>query len=345
MESSTPDPTAATPEAAAEPVVTPEAVPAREPVVTPEAAPAPEAAVTPEPVATPEPEATPEPAVMPEAPSAPEAAVTPEPAPPVAPVPSLSLDETMAVEPSAPDLEAVASEPSAGQTDAPSVDFDLWDSGSYASTLAQEGYGQPTPSAPAPSAPEPPASSYQQPAGAAGYPPATPSAQTTPYAQSTPYAQPNPYAEPGPYQASPYQQANAYQQNPYAEPNPYAPVPYGAAPSGALTPDQERTWASAAHWSALVASLIGLGFLGPLLVYLIQGPKSAWVKAQAAESLNFEITFIISMIASVILMLVGVGFVTAVAFPIIWLVFRIIATVATAQGRDYRYPINIRMVK
>lgn len=257
---------------------------------------------------------------------------TPDPVTEPERVPSLSLDETVAAVPPAPDLDAVVAESPAGSPDPEPVGFDLGDGG-YAETLAQQSYGQPTPSAAAQPAPEPAAGNYQQP-GPAPYPQATPYPQAAPYAQ-TPYAQQDPYA-----QANPYAQTN-----PYAEQNPYAPVPYVATRPGTLSPDEERTWASAAHWSALVASLVGVGFVGPLLVYLIQGPKSAWVKAQAAESLNFEITFIISMIASFILMLVAVGFVTVFVFPIVWLVFRIIAAVATAQGRDYRYPVNIRMVK
>jgi uncharacterized Tic20 family protein len=247
-------------------------------------------------------------------------------------VPSLSLDDVAPATPMVPDLDAVAATTPAIADPEP-VGFDLGDSG-YAETLARQTYGQqtvPTPPAPPQPAPLP---SYQQPTA-----PTTSYVPSDPFAAQSPYAQ-NPYAQPT---SAP--QANPYASNPYAEQNPYAPVPYVPAAAEALTPDQERTWASAAHWSALAASVVGLGFLGPLLVYLIQGPKSAWVKAQAAESLNFEITFIISMIASFVAMLVVVGFVTVIVFPLLWLIFRIIATVATAQGRDYRYPVAIRLVK
>ena len=33
-------------------------------------------------------------------------------------------------------------------------------------------------------------------------------------------------------------------------------------------------WSGAAHWSAILASFVGLGFLGPLIVLLTQGTKS-----------------------------------------------------------------------
>jgi uncharacterized Tic20 family protein len=338
MESSTPDPAerSAEPDVAAEPVAPqPEAV-------------ADAVAAEPETVAetvVPQPEPVAEPVVA-------EPVVTEPVVAEPAPVPSLSLDDTVAAEPSAPDLDAVASRAPAAASDAEQVNFDLWDSGSYASTLAQEGYGQQAqsgqavPGAPATSQ-QPGPTPYAQPTG---YPQSTPYAQPyaqAPYAPTAPYAQANPYAQQNPYaQANPYPEQNPYAQaNPYPEQNPYAPVPYVAAQPGTLTPDEERTWASAAHWSALVASVVGLGFLGPLLVYLIQGPKSPWVKAQAAESLNFEITYIIAMLASLVGMLIIVGWVTIFVFPLVWLIFRILAAVATSQGRDYRYPVNIRMVK
>ena len=202
--------------------------------------------------------------------------------------------------------------------------------------LTQTPYGQPAGSQP----------NYTQPA----FPPAEP-AQPVPsgYGQPTPQphqAQPSrpspqqPYAEP--YAAAPYpgQPGGNYAQQPaYGLQPQYAPQ---AAP---LSPTDEVTWSSAAHWSALVASFVGLGFLGPLLVMLIQGPKSARVRANAVESLNFEITYVIGMVLSVVLMLVLVGFVTIILFPLLWLILRIVASVQTANGQDYRYPVNIRLVK
>lgn len=129
---------------------------------------------------------------------------------------------------------------------------------------------------------------------------------------------------------------------------PPPPAPYypqqGYAP-GMMNPNEETTWAMAAHWSALVGTVIGLGFLGPLLVMLIKGPESPRVRAAAVESLNFEITYIIAMIVSLVATIVLVGFVTLFLLPLAWLVLRIVATVAASKGEDYRYPATIRLVK
>ena len=100
-------------------------------------------------------------------------------------------------------------------------------------------------------------------------PPAPPHVEPVqPYSQpAQPYAQPSqPYAQPSqPYYAEPAQ-AYAQPASPYAEPSqpyyaqPNGLTPYAAPASGSLSPSDENVWASAAHWSALVASFFGLGF-------------------------------------------------------------------------------------
>lgn len=127
-------------------------------------------------------------------------------------------------------------------------------------------------------------------------------------------------------------------------PPPMAPV-YAQTMPGQMNVAEENTWAAAAHWSALLATVIGLGFLGPLLIMLIKGPESPRVRAAAVESLNFEITYIIAMIASALLMFIVIGLITIIVLPIAWLVLRILASVAASKGEDYRYPLTLRLVK
>jgi len=134
---------------------------------------------------------------------------------------------------------------------------------------------------------------------------------------------------------------NPYGQQPqYAQQPPYAPQPG----SGALTPD-ERTWGGAAHWGALIAALVGgLAFLGPLLVLLIKGNDSQWIRRQSVESLNFQISILIYAIVSAVLIIVLVGLILLPIVGIFWLVFTIIGSVKASSGEDYRYPLTIRMV-
>lgn len=100
-----------------------------------------------------------------------------------------------------------------------------------------------------------------------------------------------------------------------------------------------------AHVSAIIAAVIFLSFLGPLIVMLVQGPKSDFVRRQAVEALNFQITTYLAAIVSFILIFVLIGIVLIVVVGIGWLVLTIMAAVAANRGEDYRYPVNIRLIK
>jgi hypothetical protein len=121
-----------------------------------------------------------------------------------------------------------------------------------------------------------------------------------------------------------------------------------------MSPGDERTWAGAAHWSALVAAFVALAFLGPLVVLIAKGNESAWVRRNAVESLNFQLSVLIygfvgGMVAVVVaIVTLGIGLLLviplALAFAGFWLVMTIIAAVKAGNGEDYRYPLTIRMV-
>ncbi len=117
----------------------------------------------------------------------------------------------------------------------------------------------------------------------------------------------------------------------------YQPSPTG---SGQLSPNDERMWAMLSHLGAIV-----LGFIAPLVVMLVQGEKSPFVRRQAVESLNFQITLFIAHIVSFVLWFVLIGMLTTVALIIGGLVFMVIAGIAANKGQDYRYPVNLRLVK
>lgn len=120
--------------------------------------------------------------------------------------------------------------------------------------------------------------------------------------------------------------------------------PLGASAAPTLSPLAERTWASAAHWSALACSLIGLTIVGPLLVLFLVGNRSPFVREHAIESVNAEITFYLALAASIALIIVLVGVVAVPLVLIAWLLLRIIASVRANNGEPYRYPLSFRFV-
>ena len=98
-------------------------------------------------------------------------------------------------------------------------------------------------------------------------------------------------------------------------PPPQPPPPPGGGPPGQapLPADQERLWGMLAHLLSLVAAWIALGFVAPLVVLLVFGPRSAFVRAQAVESLNFNLSWRLYAVVGGILVIVGIGLLILIA--------------------------------
>lgn len=120
----------------------------------------------------------------------------------------------------------------------------------------------------------------------------------------------------------------------------YYPGPgAGAGPSS-----DDKTWALISHIGTFVAAWFAMGFLCPLIIMLVKGNDSPFVRRHAVESLNFQISLLIYLVVSAVLVLVVVGIFMLIALGIFALIFIILATVAASNGRDYRYPLCIRFV-
>jgi uncharacterized Tic20 family protein len=143
-----------------------------------------------------------------------------------------------------------------------------------------------------------------------------------------------PQAPQAPQDQAPYQQTSFNQAPPTAGPN------YQAPPPQPMRPDEERTWSLVAHVGTIV-----LGFIAPLIVLLVKGEQSPTVRANAIESLNFQITVTIGYVVSSILMVVLIGFFTFFAIWILAIVLAIMATMAASKGQMYKYPFALRLIK
>jgi uncharacterized protein len=98
---------------------------------------------------------------------------------------------------------------------------------------------------------------------------------------------------------------------------------------------------------AMLAHLLGIvsGFIGALIIWLIKKDQSAFVDEQGKEALNFQITMLIAFVASWILMFVLIGMLLMPLLLIANLVFCILAAVAVSNGKHYKYPVAIRLLK
>jgi uncharacterized Tic20 family protein len=111
--------------------------------------------------------------------------------------------------------------------------------------------------------------------------------------------------------------------------------PYAA--SEPMSPESEKAWAIGAHLLA-----IPFEFFAPLIGYLVFNGKGPFISHHVRESLNFGITMLLAVVALAV-SIIGLIFIWVP--PIIWLIFRIIAAMKTAQGEFYKYPLTLRLIK
>ncbi|MCQ9205908.1 MAG: DUF4870 domain-containing protein [Omnitrophica bacterium] len=97
---------------------------------------------------------------------------------------------------------------------------------------------------------------------------------------------------------------------------------------------------------AMLCHLLGLiGFIGPLIIWLIKKDESALVDKNGKESLNFQISLCIYYFAAGILAVVLIGFLLGALVGIFHIVMVVMAAIKTSNGQDYRYPLCIRLIK
>ncbi|MEO6711345.1 MAG: DUF4870 domain-containing protein [Planctomycetota bacterium] len=127
---------------------------------------------------------------------------------------------------------------------------------------------------------------------------------------------------------------------------PYAggsqPIPGGPLPS------RNTGWPMAAHLTSLFDfgfSCFLVGFIGPLIVWLIkkdENPEADW---HGRESLNFQLNLLILWVAAIPLYcFCFLGLVIHLLLPFYKIVLVVIASIQAADGKRYRYPFTLRLL-
>ena len=113
------------------------------------------------------------------------------------------------------------------------------------------------------------------------------------------------------------------------------------------TSSDVRTWCVMCHASALLGLFFHfLGHIfGPLVVWLIKRGDSPEIDAHGKESLNFQISMLIYDVIAFILFIVFIGIPILIALWILNTVLVIIASIRASEGKFFRYPMTIRLIK
>ena len=105
-------------------------------------------------------------------------------------------------------------------------------------------------------------------------------------------------------------------------------------------PSERRGWAVLAH-------LLGPAtlFLGPLAIS--RGRHGRFVREHALEAANFQLTYLLSCIAVPIAAIFTLGVGVLLWIPLVagWLGYSIAGAIAAGRGREFRYPLNLRLIR
>lgn len=134
---------------------------------------------------------------------------------------------------------------------------------------------------------------------------------------------------------------------PPAPQQPTTPPAPGYAPKP-LTPTEERNLGMIAHIVPAVLLPLSagtLGFVGSLVIYLMYKDRGPFVRQHAANSLNVQIITAILLLASTVLMIVFVGFLTYGLVIVVATVIHVLGAVKANNGEWWTPPMTPQLVK
>ncbi len=129
-------------------------------------------------------------------------------------------------------------------------------------------------------------------------------------------------------------------------------IPGSTLPPLGTASKDERTWAMAAHLSALLLLILPAfgNVIGPLIVWLVKRDTMPFVAQEGKEALNFQLTQTIILLGCGAFTLVTCSAGVVIAGPIaaadvvFLLVMSVIAAIKANEGQAYRYPLTWRMI-
>jgi uncharacterized protein len=101
------------------------------------------------------------------------------------------------------------------------------------------------------------------------------------------------------------------------------------------------------HAIALIGFFVPVGghIVGPLVIWLARRGDSPELDEQGKESVNFQISMLIYNAAAALLCLIVIGFALLGVLHILNVVFVIIASIQASDGKVFRYPLSLRLMK
>jgi uncharacterized Tic20 family protein len=118
-------------------------------------------------------------------------------------------------------------------------------------------------------------------------------------------------------------------------------------PPATGTSSDVRTWCVLCHASALLGLFLHFfgHLLGPLIVWLVKRGDSPEIDAHGKESLNFQLSMLIYDAIAFVLCFVLIGIPILILLWVLNTIFVIIASIQASEGKLYRYPLAISLIR
>ena len=124
-----------------------------------------------------------------------------------------------------------------------------------------------------------------------------------------------------------------------------APFSSGCESDDAGGVQQPETSQDARNMAMLCHILGLLGFIAPLIIWLIERDKHRFVDEHGREAMNYQISLMIYSAAAWLSCLILIGFILTPILMIAHVVLVIIGAVKAQQGQPWHYPIAISFLK
>jgi uncharacterized Tic20 family protein len=109
---------------------------------------------------------------------------------------------------------------------------------------------------------------------------------------------------------------------------------------------EENSYLALMHVSQFAGYILpGLGFVAPVILWLINRDYSKKVDSTGKRIVNFMLTWIIYAVVAGILCIFLIGIPILIALGIAQIVLVIMAAIKTNNGEDWKYPFTIQILK
>ncbi|QDT32791.1 DUF4870 domain-containing protein [Thalassoglobus polymorphus] len=106
-----------------------------------------------------------------------------------------------------------------------------------------------------------------------------------------------------------------------------------------------NTWCMLMHLSQLLYGVAGIGFITPIVMWLMTKDQNAEADRQGAAIVNWLLTSFLALVVTGILSVFLIGIPFLIIYIVLVHVFPIVGAIKAANGEYWEYPTSIRFVR